>query len=110
MYIQLMLMQQPLYNYVGVAALVGLLGGLILFYIYNAFHRLLRLDSGFSDQPSKGRTVKQYRQSKARSKAKTEIPLLSPGIVNFSDGLSKTPSRHRNLLDQTIMEEMDSDY
>ncbi|KAM0721570.1 hypothetical protein Q7P37_002495 [Cladosporium fusiforme] len=103
---------EPLYNYIGVATLVGLLGGLILFYIYNAFHRLLRLDSGLDHQPSKGRTAKKYRQTKARSKAKSEPHLLSPGIVNFSDGgLGKTtPGRHRNLLDQTIMEEMDSDY
>lgn len=80
-----------------------------MFYVYNVFHRLLRLDSAPDHQP-KGRSVKQYRQNKARSKAKSASHLLSPGIVNFSDGLSKTPGRHRNLLDQTIMEEMDSDY
>lgn len=95
------------------AALVGLVGGLVLYYIYNAFQRLLRLDSDTDSGPSKGRTVKQYRQEKARSKAKPDPYLLSPGIVNLSDGLAKSPSgagRTRNLLNQTIMEEMDSDY
>ena len=104
---------QPLYNYVGVAALVGILGGLALYFIYNAFQRLLRLDSDLGSTPSQGRTVKQYRQEKARNKAKTDPYLLSPGMVNLSKGLAKSPTgtgRTRNLLDQTIMEEMDSDY
>lgn len=96
----------------GVAAIVGLLGGLALFYIYNVFHRLLRLDS--TPQPTKQRSVKQYRQDKARHKSKLEPQLLSPGGVklNLSNGYSSATSKggRRNLLDQTIMEEMDSDY
>lgn len=60
---------QPLYNYVGVAALVGLLGGLALFYIYSAFHRLLRLDS--PPEPVRERTFKEYRQEKAQQKSES---------------------------------------
>ena len=96
----------------GVAALVGLLGGLVLFYTYSAFHRLLRLDS--KPEPSKGRTFKQYRQEKAQQKAKLQTAMLSPGNVTLDlpNGYSSAASAggSRNLLDQTIMEELDSDY
>jgi hypothetical protein len=103
---------------VGVAALVGLLGGLVLFYIYSIFNRLLRLDS--TPEPSRERMFKQYRQEKAEQKAQTQPAMLSPrnGMVNLTNlnlnnGYSSTTSKsgaNRNLLDQTIMEEMDSDY
>lgn len=109
---------QPLYNYVGVAALVGLLGGLALFYIYSVFHRLLRLDS--PPEPVRERTFKEYRQEKAQQKARTQPSMLpSPrnGIpVNLTNGFNIAASKtsgaggNRNLLDTTIMEEMDSDY
>lgn len=96
----------------GVAALVGLLGGLALFYIYHLFHRLLRLDS--TPQPAKQRSVKQYRQEKARHKVKLDPHLLSPvsGKPNLSNGYGSATSKggRLNLLDQTIMEELDSDY
>lgn len=96
----------------GVAALVGLLGGLALFYIYSIFHRLLRLDS--TPEPAKGRTFKQYRQEKAQQKAKTQPAMLSPANVTLDlrNGYSSAASTggNRNLLDTTIMEEMDSDY
>lgn len=107
--LRLTLYSQPLYNYIGVAALVGLLGGLALFYIYNIFHRLLRLDS--RPQP-KQRSVKQYRQDKVDLKAKLNPPLLSPNLTNLSDGSGRMRSNggNRNLLDQTILEEMDSDF
>jgi hypothetical protein len=107
-----------LYNYLGVAALVGLLGGLALFYIYNIFHRLLRLDS-VAQPPREQRTARQYREEKARHKARSESHLLSPQsngngmVVNLPNGLGSASARrggNRNLLDQTIMEEMDSDY
>jgi hypothetical protein len=97
---------------------VGLLGGLALFYIYNIFHRLLRLDS--VAQPPKERTARQYREEKARHKARPGPHLLSPQsngngngmVVNLPNGLGSASARggNRNLLDQTIMEEMDSDY
>jgi hypothetical protein len=103
---------------VGVAALVGLLGGLVLFYIYSIFHRLLRLDS--TSEPAKERTFKEYRQEKAQQKAQAQ-PVMPPprnGMVNLTNlnlnnGYSSAASKsgaNRNLLDQTIMEEMDSDY
>lgn len=76
-------------------------------------HRLLRLDSAPNPEPIKARTAKEYRQDKARSKRKTEPFVLPPAFFNAgADGLSQSPPgvRNRNLLDQTIMEEMDSDY
>lgn len=103
-----------MYNYVGVAALVGLLGGLALFYIYRLFHRLLRLDP--PPEPVRERTFKEYRQEKAQRKAKTQPAMLPPrnGIpVNLTNAFGVAAGKsggNRNLLDQTIMEEMDSDY
>ena len=104
---------QPLYNYIGVAALIGLLGGLALFYIYSIFHRLLRLDS--TPDPARERTFKQYRQEKAQQKARSQPPtMLPPGnaAINLTNGYSSAAGQGgpRNLLDQTIMEELDSDY
>ena len=103
---------QPLYNYIGVAALLGLLGGLVLFYIYSIFHRLLRLDS--TSEPRRERTFKEYRQEKAQQKARLQPTMLSPGnaAINLTNGYSSAAGTGgpRNLLDQTIMEEMDSDY
>jgi hypothetical protein len=103
-----------LYNYIGVAALVGLLGGLALFYIYSFFHRLLRLDS--QPEPARERTFKQYRQEKAQHKGKLQpamaMPPLHNGSVNINNAFGGVPGKsgNRNLLDQTIMEELDSDY
>ncbi|KAM0705370.1 hypothetical protein Q7P35_008160 [Cladosporium inversicolor] len=104
---------EPLYNYIGVAVLIGLLGGLVLFYIYSIFHRLLRL--GSTPEPPRERTFKQYREEKAQQKARLQpTTMLSPGntTINLTNGYSNAagPGNPRNLLDQTIMEEMDSDY
>jgi hypothetical protein len=98
---------------VGVAALVGLLGGLALFYIYSIFHRLLRLDS--VPEPAKERTFKQYRQEKAQQKARSHPTMLPTGnatTIDLTNGYSSAAGKGgpRNLLDTTIMEEMDSDY
>jgi len=110
--ISLIALPQPLYNYVGVAALVGLLGGLALFYIYSIFHRLLRLDS--APEPARERTFKQYRQEKAQQKARSHPSMLpaSNATINLTNGYSSAAGKGgpRNLLDTTIMEEMDSDY
>jgi hypothetical protein len=108
----LIALPQPLYDYVGVAALVGLLGGLALFYIYSIFHRLLRLDS--APEPARERTFKQYRQEKAQQKARSHPSMLpaSNATINLTNGYSSAAGKGgpRNLLDTTIMEEMDSDY
>jgi hypothetical protein len=107
-----LLILQPLYNYIGVAALIGLLGGLVLFYIYSIFHRLLRLDS--RPESPRERTFKQYRQEKEQQKARLQPTMLSPGnpTINLTNGYSSAAATGgpRNLLEQTIMEEMDSDY
>lgn len=100
---------QPLYNYLGVAALVGIAGGLAIAYTYITLQRLLKLDAASDAKPDNIRTAKQYREDKAAQRAKLEQPLLSPIP---SDGFSNANgrSRGRNLLAQTIMEEVDSDY
>lgn len=91
---------------------MGLLGGLVLFYIYSILHRLLRLDS--TPKPVRERTFKQYRQEKAQQKARLQPTMLPPsnGTINLTNGYGSAAGKGgtRNLLDQTIMEEMDSDY
>lgn len=96
----------------GVAALVGILIGLGVSYLYRKFHTLLRLDSAPEPGRKSARTAKEYREAKAKQKAKVESPLHSPGYGSLSDGLGINNRRRngRGILAQTIMEEGDSDY
>lgn len=74
--------------------------------------RLLKLDAASDTKPKQIRTAKQYREDKAAQRAKAEQPLLSPGYLSPPDSFTNTNgrARGRNLLAQTIMEEVDSDY
>jgi len=104
--------KQPLYNYLGVAALVGIVGGLAIAYAYITLQRLLKLDAASDTKPKQIRTAKQYREDKAVHRAKLEQQLRSPSYLSPSDSFGKVNgrARGRNLLAQTIMEEVDSDY
>ena len=101
---------QTLYIYLGIAALVGIALGLILSLTYSSLGSLL----GLNYQPAApGRTAKQYREEKRKSKAQAEAPLMSPGYISpghgsLSDGMRR--NRGEGLIAQTIAEEMDSDY
>ena len=90
--------------------MVGIIGGLLISYIYSTLHGALRLDAQ-PEPPRKTRTAKQYRESKRKEKAQAEAPLMSSGYMSLSDGMSIGRQRgSKGLLAQTIMEEMDSDY
>lgn len=107
---------QTVYIYLGVAALVGVLGGLTVRGVYGVLRKLLRLDA--RPVVPKGRTVKQYREEKRQQKLKDEPPALasthttrplSPGSVSMSDS-SRRGRRQKTLLNQIIHEEDDSEF
>ncbi|OQO03534.1 hypothetical protein B0A48_10198 [Cryoendolithus antarcticus] len=108
--IHLLVKLEPLYNYLGIAALIGIIGGLGLAYVYKTTHRLLRLDDRDARKPH--RDAKQHRQIKARQKAAFDQPIMSPSYLSPSDSIHSRASkgRSRNLLSTAIMEEVDSDY
>ncbi|KAF2171106.1 hypothetical protein M409DRAFT_64062 [Zasmidium cellare ATCC 36951] len=107
---------ETIYIYLGVAAIVGLLGGLFMRGIYNTVKSILHLDA--RPEP-KLRSAKQYREEKRKQKMKVELPPLlspghlspgplSPGYLSLSDSARK--GKQKGLLAQTIMEEEDSDF
>ena len=113
---------QTLYIYVGIAAIVGLVIGLAVKYIYGSLTSILRLDP----EPARpiSRSAREYREAKQAKKAKAEAPLMSSGSallenalpnpvfaghLSTSDGGMSTGRRSKGLQTQIIMEEV-SDY
>ncbi|KAK3673649.1 hypothetical protein LTR78_006554 [Recurvomyces mirabilis] len=109
---------ETLYIYLGVAAVVGLAIGAVMRYLYGSLSGVLHLDT------PPARSAKEYRQAKRREKEKTAAsfypPLhaspqstspTQPSQAYYSTSDAALKSRHgKGLLNQTIMEEMDSDY
>lgn len=85
-------------------------------YAYGALQAVLGLES---DPKQPTRTAKEYRETKRKQQIKAEAPLMSSGVLSprpqspdhllSSDGL-RNGRRSRGLLNQTIMEEIDSDF
>nr|POE65281.1 hypothetical protein CFP56_34948 [Quercus suber] len=108
---------QTVYIYLGVAALTGITAGLAVSYVYRSLHSTLRLGAERSPRPT--RTAKEYREAKRKQQTKAESPLMSPSTLSprhrspdhlsLSDGMRRG-QRARGLLNQTIMEEVDSDF
>ncbi|KAK3069653.1 hypothetical protein LTR53_011833 [Teratosphaeriaceae sp. CCFEE 6253] len=113
---------ETVYIYLGVAALVGVSIGLVIRYLNGVLSGILRLRNAPSRPPA--RTAKEYREAKRRQQAKEEAPRmtsgalppkaasptqLSPTYLSMSDS-SRNFMRGRGLLNQTIAEEMESDY
>ncbi|TKA79999.1 hypothetical protein B0A55_02088 [Friedmanniomyces simplex] len=113
---------ETVYIYLGIAALVGIVLGLVQRYLSGLLFKLLRLDTKSGAPPV--RTAKEYREAKRREQAKAEAPLitagplspiassptqLSPSYLSTSESTRKF-KRSRGVLNQTIMEEMESDY
>ena len=110
-------LNQTLYVYLGIAALVGGALGLLIYLLFNSLSDILGLRSSptTADDASTGRTAKQYREERRKQKAKAEAPLMSPGYHSpgygsLSDGMRKGNRVGKGLISQTIMEEMESDY
>ncbi|KAK5167342.1 uncharacterized protein LTR77_007041 [Saxophila tyrrhenica] len=101
---------ETLYIYLGIGALVGGALGLLLAFICTSLQGPL----GLEPQPlESGRTAKQYRQEKRR-KRENGLPLLSPGYSSpnqvSASNSSRRVGRGKGMLQQPIMEEVDSDY
>ncbi|KAK3717733.1 hypothetical protein LTR37_005504 [Vermiconidia calcicola] len=93
---------ETLYIYLGIAAITGVVLGLVVSLIY----RILRGPLGLDSEPaSSGRTAKQYREEKRKQRA----PLMSPGLVPPIYVSSRGNRGGKGLLPHTITEEMDSD-
>lgn len=101
---------QTLYIYLGIAALVGITGGLIVSLVYGLLKEPLGLNS-HAREPT--RTAKEYREQKHKQK-RTDSTGLDPSAysssnyASLSDGLRKT--NRGKAASQTIMEESDSEY
>ncbi|SMY27186.1 unnamed protein product [Zymoseptoria tritici ST99CH_1A5] len=105
---------ETLYIYLSIAALVGLLIGLLVRTTYARLYKLLNLDS---KPPPTLRSAKQYREEKHQQKIKSDPVLaarhmgggsVSSDYLSVSDS-SRKGKRPRSLLAQTILEEGDSD-
>ncbi|KAK4569815.1 hypothetical protein LTR86_002784 [Recurvomyces mirabilis] len=113
---------ETLYIYLGVAAVVGLAIGAVMRYLYGSLSGVLRLDTPGQQPPA--RSAKEYRQAKRREKQEAAASFYPPlhaspqstsptqpsqAYYSTSDVALKSP-HGKGLLNQTIMEEMDSDY
>ncbi|KAK5121995.1 hypothetical protein LTR85_004567 [Meristemomyces frigidus] len=113
---QLLAKFETLYIYLGIAAIVGLVVGLVVSYAYGSISSLLRVDS--EPNPPSVLTAKEYRAVKNTERAKLEAPVMSsgplspggvsPSYTSVSDS-TRGGRRNKGLLNQTIME-VDSDY
>nr|POE56793.1 hypothetical protein CFP56_33765 [Quercus suber] len=114
---QLLVKFETVYIYLGVAALTGIAVGLLVSFIYRSLHSTLRLDTERSVKPT--RTAKEYREGKRKQQIKAESSVMSPSVLSprhlspdqlsLSDGVRRG-QRARGLLNQTIMEEIDSEF
>lgn len=104
---------------------MGVTGGLLLSGVYSLLRNVIGLDAEpDEDEPSRG-SARDYRESKARNDAKASKPPMTSGVpsqtpaytsratasdyASLSDG-ARRGQRGKSLWNQTIMEEMDSDF
>ncbi|KXT04855.1 hypothetical protein AC578_3422 [Pseudocercospora eumusae] len=104
---------ETLYIYLGVAAIVGLLGGVIVACVYSILYNFFDLET--PPEPVSLRTAKQYRQEKQKQKLQSEHSsffsprLLSPAALSSGYG-SLSEGCKGSLLATAIMEEEDSEF
>jgi hypothetical protein len=99
---------QTLYIYLGTAALIGCLTGVVIFIIFKLISSTLNIDSAIIPQPQdRARTTAEFRAARLEKKqdARDLSPASTPIVVKRVPG-----SRKKGLLSQAIMEEEDSDF
>ena len=74
----------------------------------------MRLNSDHMKSKDSDRTAKQYREERRKKRAEEKTPLISSGYaspahVSLSDSM-RGGKNAKGLTEQTILEEMDSDY
>jgi len=119
---------QTLYIFFGVAAIVGIITGLILHFLSKTSTHILGLDNRAAERPAKGHSAASYRASREKKKKKLDKeltdaakarmqaldPLLREALQHSPGGrLSmpqspNTPKRRDGLLSTTILEEVES--
>jgi hypothetical protein len=104
---------QPLYKYLGVAALIGIMVGLTLAFTYSALRGVLRLDRQAETKPTKQRTIQEYRHEKTKQDRKD--PALSSPVSKYfsvSDSTNSTSKKGKpkSLQFSAITDNAESDY
>lgn len=105
---------QTLYIYLGIAALIGLAGGLVVSIIGGVLQGMLGLDA--NSEP-KGRTAKDYRKARRKRDATGDTSTIPSSPVDFSNFWDNTqahktkarPGASKASKPPTILEELDSD-
>ncbi|KAH9860106.1 hypothetical protein IAQ61_011890 [Plenodomus lingam] len=100
---------ETLYIYLGTAALIGCITGVLLYIIVQLLSSALNLHPSVVPKPrQRTRTVAEYRAAKATKKEESfhRAPTIPPGIMK------KVPEfrRRKGLLSSAIIEEEDSDF
>ncbi|KAF4303121.1 hypothetical protein GTA08_BOTSDO09251 [Botryosphaeria dothidea] len=98
---------ETLYVYLGVAGIIGVCAGGILYFIFSALKSTFNLDSY---DEGYGVTAAEYRAARCKRKAGEDYasaPVLMDTSCRFKDFRLL---KQRDLLAQTILEEDDSDY
>ncbi|KAF2238671.1 hypothetical protein EV356DRAFT_573248 [Viridothelium virens] len=99
---------ETLYIYVGVASLVGIVTGCLVYGVLQILSSVLRLSSDELEPEVPKRTVASYRAARRKRKGKnSKDALMSPVYLSRSEKESNT---QLGLLSQTILEEDDSDF
>ncbi|KAI9661760.1 MAG: hypothetical protein M1821_008999 [Bathelium mastoideum] len=99
---------ETLYIYIGVASLVGIATGTVIYGILQILSSALHLESEESTPEMPKRTVASYRAARRKRKEQNSIGTASPPVyITKSEREGSTPL---GLLSQTILEENDSDF
>ncbi|KAF2142951.1 uncharacterized protein K452DRAFT_286586 [Aplosporella prunicola CBS 121167] len=93
---------ETLYVYLGVAGIVGIIAGCILYFFSSFIQSALNLES--PDRPV-GRTPAEYRAARQKRKSMQDYNDPAVSIGNFKPMRQSGVLRQRNLLSQTILEE-----
>ncbi|KAL1642051.1 hypothetical protein SLS58_005639 [Diplodia intermedia] len=98
---------ETLYVYLGVAGIVGVTTGGMLYLSFSVLKTALNLDS---HEEFSGATAAEYRA--ARRKKKASQRNIGASVSTDSSGRLRgnVPSKKRDLLSQTILEEGGADY
>lgn len=102
-----------MYIYLGIAALIGAAGGLIISLISGGLQSLLGLDA---KDESGGRTLKDHRKARRKRNASSDVSLPSAtsdfaqALFGVKSGARRSKRSGKPSKPPTILEELDSDY
>ncbi|OAL02731.1 hypothetical protein IQ06DRAFT_217203 [Phaeosphaeriaceae sp. SRC1lsM3a] len=99
---------ETLYIYLGTAALIGCVTGVVIFIVFKFISSSLAIDSSLVPQPrERARTTAEFQAARREKKERS----LDSSQASTPVVLKKVPGpRHRGLLAQAIIEEEDSDF